>query len=138
MQSRDTQKSPRLWEKHINAILQSIGLKPTIHEFCLYSGYIGEQQIYFLHQVDDLAVAAATEEIGQQLIHIINNKVRIPIKLHGIITRYNAIDVLQTQHYIKISCKKYTMKLLKNHNCWLTMDHKQNVPTPLPSDNTYY
>ena len=33
-------ESPRLWEKHADAILQELGLTPTIHEPCLYSGKI--------------------------------------------------------------------------------------------------
>jgi hypothetical protein len=41
-------ESPRLWEKHIDAILRDIGLKPTTHEPCFYGGHINGQQIYFL------------------------------------------------------------------------------------------
>ena len=33
-------ESPRLWEKHADAILRELGLTPTIHEPCLYSGII--------------------------------------------------------------------------------------------------
>ena len=32
-------KSPRLWEKHADGILRDIGLRPTVHEPCLYSGF---------------------------------------------------------------------------------------------------
>ncbi len=31
-------ESPRLWEKHADKILREIGLTPTVHEPCLYSG----------------------------------------------------------------------------------------------------
>ena len=33
-------ESPRLWERHADSILQDIGMKPTVHEPCLYSGVI--------------------------------------------------------------------------------------------------
>ncbi len=33
-------ESLRLWEKHTNAILRELGLTPTIHKPCLYSGII--------------------------------------------------------------------------------------------------
>jgi hypothetical protein len=126
-------ESPRLWEKHIDTILQDIGLKPTTHKPCLYGGHIDGHQIYFLRQV---AVATPTEQLGQTLIHTINSKMRIPIKLQGIITRYNGVDIHQTQYYIKITCEKYIRKLIAKHK-WLTTESAANVPTPLPSDNTY-
>ncbi len=129
-------ESPRLWEKHIDAILKSIGLTPTTHEPCLYSGIINGHQIYFLQQVDDFFIAATTEQIGQQLITTINSKMRIPIKLQGIITRYNGVDIKQTQHYMKISCEKYIRKLTTKHQ-WLETEHASNNTTPIPSDTTY-
>jgi hypothetical protein len=40
-------KSPRLWEKHADAILCNLGLIPTIHEPCLYLGIIDGEGIIF-------------------------------------------------------------------------------------------
>ncbi len=51
-------ESPRLWEKHANSILCEIGLTPTVHEPCLYSGIINGQHVLFMQQVDDFAIAA--------------------------------------------------------------------------------
>jgi hypothetical protein len=31
-------ESPHLWEKHADKILREIGLTPTVHKPCLYSG----------------------------------------------------------------------------------------------------
>ncbi len=41
-------KSPRLWEKHIDRILRDIGLTPTIHEPCIYSGLILGEWVLFM------------------------------------------------------------------------------------------
>jgi hypothetical protein len=41
-------ESPRLWEKHADAILRDIGLIPTVHEPCLYSGIINEKRIILM------------------------------------------------------------------------------------------
>ena len=41
-------EAPRLWEKHADRILRTIGLTPTTHEPCLYSGVIGGHRILFL------------------------------------------------------------------------------------------
>jgi len=38
-------ESPRLWEKHADAILRECGLIPTVQEPCLYSGMINGQHV---------------------------------------------------------------------------------------------
>jgi len=38
-------ESPRLWEKHADAILHECGLIPTVQEPCLYSGMINGQRV---------------------------------------------------------------------------------------------
>jgi hypothetical protein len=38
-------KSPRLWEKHADAILCNLSLQPKVHEPCLYLGTIPGKQI---------------------------------------------------------------------------------------------
>jgi hypothetical protein len=40
-------ESPRLWEKHADAILRELGLTPTVHKPCLYSGVITGQRVIF-------------------------------------------------------------------------------------------
>jgi hypothetical protein len=40
-------KSPRLWEKHANSILRNLGLTPTVHEPCLYSGMVEGKWVIF-------------------------------------------------------------------------------------------
>jgi hypothetical protein len=50
-------ESPRLWEKHADAILRELGLQPTVHEPCLYSGVIEGKRVIFKRQVDDFAIA---------------------------------------------------------------------------------
>jgi hypothetical protein len=48
-------ESPRLWEKHIDKILRQLGLTPTTHEPCLYSGIFNGAKVLFVCQVDDFA-----------------------------------------------------------------------------------
>ena len=52
-------ESPRLWEKHCDKILRSLGFTPTTHEPCLYSGFINNEKVYFKRQVDDFAIACS-------------------------------------------------------------------------------
>ncbi len=48
-------ESPRLWEKHADVILRELGLTPTTHEPCLYSGIIADRRVIFKQQVNDFA-----------------------------------------------------------------------------------
>ncbi|KAL7550305.1 hypothetical protein ACHAWF_013539, partial [Thalassiosira exigua] len=41
-------EAPRLWERHADTILRSLGLTPTVHEPCLYSGIIDGERVVFL------------------------------------------------------------------------------------------
>jgi hypothetical protein len=96
-------ESPRLWEKHADAILHKIGLIPTVHEPCLYLGTINCKQIIFKHQVDDFAIAAPDEETANILLDMIDDELSIPMKWQGFLDMYNGIDVLQKRDYIKIT-----------------------------------
>ena len=67
-------KSPRLWEKHADAILRDIGLIPTVHEPCLYSGTINEKCIVFMQQVDDFAIAAPDQHTADILLDLLEDQ----------------------------------------------------------------
>ena len=108
-------ESPRLWEKHINNILQEIGFKSTTHKHCIYQTKIKHQQVLFLCQVDDFAVASKYPTIAKEIIARIGNKLQVPLNHLGVIAKFNGIDVLQTRSHIKISCQTYLDKVLDTH-----------------------
>ncbi len=111
-------------------------MKPTTHEPCLYVGTTGSQLIIFLRQVDDFAVGARESEHVEQLLARINAKMRIDIKIQGLITRFNGMDIHQTQDYVKITCEKYLHKMIQHHQ-WLQLLPTTSAPIPLPADPTY-
>jgi hypothetical protein len=62
-------KSPRLWEEFINKILiEHLHLKSTTHERSIYSGKYKDNLILIQRQVDDIAVAAPTTKLAQEII----------------------------------------------------------------------
>jgi len=89
-------ESPRLWEKHADKILREIGLTPTVHEPCLYSGTFNNHRVLFLRQVDDFAIAAPNTETSDMIMDLIDDKLSIPIKRQGYLDMYNGVDVYQT------------------------------------------
>ncbi len=133
-------ESPRLWEKHADAILRELGLNPTVHELCLYSGTIDGKQVIFKRQVDDFAIAAPDKRTVDILLNMIDDKLKIPlIKWQGLVNMFNGIDVIQTRDYIKIDCHTYIDKFCAKYlDTWLNkVPMTKNRPTPLPTDATW-
>jgi hypothetical protein len=104
-------ESPRLWEKHADAILQELGLTPMTHDPCLYSGIIDGKRIIFMQQVDNFAIAAPDARTADILLGMLNDKLSIPLKQQGHLDMYNGVDVLQTCHYICLSCTSFINKI---------------------------
>jgi hypothetical protein len=129
-------ESPRLWEKHADAMLREIGLTPTIHEPCLYSRIINNNRVLLKRQVDDFAIAAPDAKTADVLLDLIDDKLKIPVKCQGYLDMYNGIDVLQTRHYIKISITSFINKVFEKHLAsWMKSAYPSPVrSTPLPSD----
>ena len=129
-------ESPRLWEKHADTILRECGLVPTVHEPCLYSGVVNGQRVIFKRQVDDFAVAAPDDHTANVLFDMIDDKLTIPMKRQGFLDMYNGIDVVQTRHYIKISCTTYINKICDKYlQSWMrNYTSTDDRPTPLPTD----
>ena len=67
---------------------------------------------------------------------MIDDKLTIPMKLQGYLDMYNGIDVIQTRHYIKISCTSYINKISNKYlQTWMRNYTSTNDrPTPLPTD----
>jgi hypothetical protein len=66
-------ESPHLWEKHANTILRKLGLTPTTHEPCLYSGTIAGKRVIFKRQVGNFAIATADEKTADILLDLIDD-----------------------------------------------------------------
>ena len=92
-------ESPRLWEKHADEILREIGLTPTVHEPCLYSGKIHGKRVLFMRQVDDFAIAAPDAKTSDILMDMIDERLKIPIKRQGYLDMYNGVDITNTPLY---------------------------------------
>ena len=132
-------ESPRLWEKHADRILREIGLTPTVHEPCLYSGVFNDQRIIFMRQVDDFAVASPDAKTSDMLMDLIDEKLSMPIKRQGYLDMYNGVDIYQTRYYIKINVRTFVDKVFEKHIAtWMKTSYATpNRSTPLPSDDKW-
>lgn len=131
-------EAPRLWEKHADRILRLIGLNPTIHEPCLYSGIVANQRVLLLRQVDDFAVATSSESTACRVFDLIDEHLTIPLKRLGLISLFNGLDIAQSRHYIKISCRTYIERICEKYlDGWLSKQHIAHRPTPLPQTDSF-
>jgi hypothetical protein len=126
-------ESPCLWEKHINRILRDIGLTPTIHEPCIYSGILLGKRVLFMQQVDNFAISAPSQCIANHLLNLIDDKLLIPMKRQGLVTLYNGLNILQTKDYIKVLCETYISWISNIHldHGWMKSYLILDRPTPL-------
>jgi hypothetical protein len=132
-------ESPRLREKHANKILRELGLTPTVHEPCLYSGTFHGKRVLFLQQVDDFAIAYPDEKSSDMLMDLIDEKLSEPIKRQGYLDLYNGVDIMQTCHYIKLNVKTFVEKVFTKHiRTWMKTSYPTpNRSTPLPPDDDW-
>ena len=133
-------ESPRLWAILIDRIIKDLNLTPCHHEPCLYytKNYNNTgKTVLFLRQVDDFAVACHDLTTAQQVIHDINSKMTINVKVLGTIDRFNGVDVLQTKHYIKLYNETYINKIINSHSWLNKKTNTSTYPIPMPSDPEY-
>ena len=131
-------EAPRLWEKHADRILRAIGLNPTTHEPCLYSGIIDDQRVLLLRQVDDFAVATPSESLASRVFDLIDEHLTIPLKRLGLISLFNGLDITQSKDFIKVSCRTYIDRICEKYlDGWLAKNHIANRPTPLPQSDSF-
>lgn len=126
-------ESSRLWKKHIDRIIKKHGFKPTVHEPCLYLGFVQGERCIFKRQVDDFALATASEETAHHFLHLLDNKLTMPMKRLGLISLFNGIDILQSKYFIKISCQTYIEKMAKRHLDFWMRDLKMTTFKPMKS-----
>ena len=131
-------EAPRLWEQHINSILTNkLQFRPTTHEPCLYMKHDHKTSstILFLRQVDDFAVAASTMIQARQIIKDIGDNLIVPLNDLGQIQKFNGVNILQTKHYIKVSCDDYLQKILAQHD-WTNLPASLK-PVPMQSNSQF-
>ena len=131
-------EAPRAWATKIDNILQQkLKFVPTTHEPCLYYGKHNGQDILFLRQVDDFAIAAKDEAVAKDVIKCIDKYMTIEIKDLGKLTRYNGVDIVQTRDYIKLNNPTYLKKIIQEHQ-WMVDDvNMPTFPLPMTEDKEY-
>jgi hypothetical protein len=99
------------------------------------SNVFDDELILFLRQVDDFAIASRDKTLCLRTIQDIRDHLIVPLHQLGIIRKFNGVDILQTRHYITISCESYIDKIIANHD-WSNL-RSSTKPVPMRSEPAY-
>jgi hypothetical protein len=123
-----------------DAILHELGLTPTIHEPCLYSGVINGNRVIFMQQVDNFAIGAPNAHMADVFLDLLDKCLTIPIKRQGHLDMYNGIDILQMGHYVQLSCTTLINKICEKYLAtWMKHMYASSTrPTPFPTDSVWW
>lgn len=95
-------------------------------------------RVLLLRQVDDFAVATPSAQVASTVFDLIDGHLKIPRKRLGLVSLFNGIDVVQSKHYIKLSCKSYVERICEKYlDGWLGKHQMPTRPTPLPHMDSF-
>jgi hypothetical protein len=128
-------EAPCQWPCHIDHILQNYQFISTVHVPCIFHPTtINKENVLFLCQVDDFAIATNNEQLYTQICNSLDtNLLVVPMKCQGLLTHYYGLDIVQTCTFITIHCGSYIWKLFSNHG-W---DDMKLTYLPIPADIEY-
>ena len=132
-------EAPRLWQDHIEGIIQKLGFTATKMEPCIYILKKGEfdEDIFLLRQVDDFAIACANEETAETIFQRIDDNLNAPLKREGLIKRYNGVDIVQSASHIKVHCGTYIDKITKTKRLHDMTTDSTKPRVPISWDSKY-
>jgi hypothetical protein len=62
-----------------------------------------------------LAIGAPNAHTADVLLDMLDDRLTIPIKRQGHKDMYNGINILQTQHYVRLSCTNFIDKICEKY-----------------------
>jgi hypothetical protein len=91
-------ESGALWEWFINKVLHRHGFKYITHERSLYHSTYDRWKMLISRQGDNLAIGCCNVKSIRKLVAIICAEDKIDFRDEGILTSFNGVDVIQSQH----------------------------------------
>ena len=112
-------ESGKLWERHINDILQSDGLafQHTTHDCSISSATIDGHKVLLLRQVDDFAMATPSEELAKSIYDRIGKKLQLPSEKEVPFKYLGLLDVPVATHQSWSSPSQLAVPLKTSFTC---------------------
>jgi hypothetical protein len=123
-------ESGALWERFINKVLLRHGFKSTTHKRSLCHGtYIG-WKILISQQVDNLEIGCCNVDSIRKLVATICSKDKIDLRDEGILTSFNGVDIVQSRHYIQVTCESFIHRFLEDYE-WPSPGSRESRNRPI-------
>ena len=125
------------WQKHLAGLLAELGLFPSLIEPTLYKGYWGDILVLCLVYVDDILLAARSEETNQQLLDFLTG--RLKVKLTGRLEEDGKIgflgrEIIKRGHDILLAVKKEYVESIFEAFGWNREARKKMKACTVPPD----
>ncbi len=93
-----------------------------------------------MRQVTNFAIGAPNAHTAYILLDMLDDKLTTPIKRQGHLDMYNGIDILQTRHYIFLTCMSLIDKISEKYlSTWMKHMYASSTwPTPFPTDLAWW
>ena len=121
-----TKQAGREWFKLMNGFLVEIGFVPNRADVCFYSIIVGKEYVLLLLYVDDIIIAASTEELKMKYVSLIGKKFKTSYS--GKLEEYLNIALVHDfeGQTITMSQKRYIEVFYSQFN--LPIDSKVKTP----------
>jgi hypothetical protein len=123
-------ESGALWERFINKVLHRHGFKSTTHERSLYHGTYDGWKMLISRQVDDLAIGCRNVESIRKLVAVICAEDKIDLRDEGVLNSFNGVDIIQSRHYIQVTCESYIDRFLEHYG-WSSPGNRESSERPI-------
>ena len=122
-----TKQAGREWYLMIDTFLKSIKFTPNVADPCFYSYVDGEHYVLILLYVDDIIIAATTEELQKKYARILSEKFKV--SYNGVLSEYLNISILHDKgsRSIFMSQEKYIVAICHQFN----IPTNEDVDTPM-------
>lgn len=126
-------RSPKCWNSKFDTLMKNEGFNRSENDYCLYSKYFKNDQLYVLLYVDDLLILGTNLETVNRLKSTLHTN--FCMKDLGVISQYLGIDVKLNlnQGYIQLSQERYLNEVLQKYG----MQDCKAISTPIDMNNDF-
>jgi hypothetical protein len=124
-------ESGALWECFTNKVLHRHGFKSTTHECSLYNGTYNKWKMLISCHVDNLAIGCHNVDSIQKLVETICAKDNVDLCDEEIHTMFNGVEIVQSRHYVQVSCESNIDRFLKHDYGWSSPCSRESSKRPI-------
>jgi hypothetical protein len=80
--------------------------------------------------VDDLAIGCRNVKSIGKLVAVICAEDKIDLRDEGVLNSFNGVDIIQSRHYIQVTCESYIDRFLEHYG-WSSPGNRESSERPI-------